>query len=142
MNKDIVTRNIVSHLVTVFISSGVFFSLAYVTAIWKMRNGGETDPLMFIAAGSVGVLFVVIALLFACPLALILQVLRVKLRFSTWVPVILVFPFLYTILLSLRFSLGQLPCQQVSFSVSLALSVAVSVYWLTLAVVNWTRRKY
>lgn len=140
MKKETLVRNIISHLATAFISCVVFFILALMVQIWKIWDTGETCPLAVIAACSFSVIFAVTGVLFACPLVICLQALRTKLKFSTWVPVVLVFPIFYTVLLALQFSVGEAPAHQVSFGVSVTLFMVFSVYWLALALVNWTRR--
>ena len=140
MKKETLVWNIISHLVTAFISCVVFFILALIVQLWKIWATGENCPLAFIAACSIAVIFAVIGVLFACPLVICLQILRTKLKFSTWVPVVLVFPIFYTVLLALQFSVDEAPVHQVSFGVSLTLFMVFSVYWLALVLVNWTRR--
>ena len=142
MKKETITWNITSHLVTSFVSYGVLLLLGFIVFLWKIFESGEQDPLAFVAAVIIPAIFAVIGIcFFACPLVVCLQALRAKIRFSTWVPVVLVFPVLYTTLLALQFSVGNAPAHLVSFGISLTLFVLFAVYWLTFALVNWTRSR-
>lgn len=143
MNKTSVLRFLLSHLVAGAISFGVFVVVPVVATVVLMLVGNDPGGPMFFpifvlmclffAACACGVLFGVCA---------ILQLVRTKIPFSWWTPVVLVFPLSMAVL-----SIGNTTPEPIGILVlGLVATVAFSTYWLTLSasagIMNWIGKRY
>jgi len=143
MKKISVVRFLLSHLVASAISFGVFVVVPVVATVVLMFVGNDPGGPMFFP------IFVLMCLFFATcacgvlfAVSAILQLVRTKIPFSWWTPVVLVLPLSMAIL-----SIGNTTAEPIGILVlGLAATLTFSTYWLTLSastgIMNWIEKRY
>lgn len=145
MKMSSVATFLLSHFVAACISFAVFVIVPIVFVVACMIIGNDPGGPIFLP------IFVLMCLFFAAcacgglfGVCGVLQLLRRFVGFSWWVPVVLVFPVCFGVLLVARVG-GRTEPMAGLIIASLIVSSAFAVYWLTLSassgIMNWIRIK-
>jgi hypothetical protein len=146
MKTGDVATFMLQHLVAAVVSFALFVGGSIVLVILAMIIGNDPGGPMFFP------IFVLLALFgaaFACVVlfgvAFVLQFVQRWLRFSWWVPVVLVFPLTFAVLTRLGTTGSSRPDRWL-LAASGIVSLAFSVYWVALCaaggILNFIRKKW
>ena len=145
MKTSSIVTFLLSHLVAAAISFVIFVAVPVVfTIACTIIENDPGGPMFF-------PIFILMCLFFsACACAGlfvisgILQLIRLKLPFPWWVPIVMVFPLSFAVLLLIGDDASLMPLMSTT-SFSILIGSAFALYWLSLSasasVINWLRTK-
>ncbi len=145
MKGSSIATFLVSHLVAAAISFIIFVAVPVVFAIaCTIIENDPGGPMFFPIFILMCLFFSVCACVGLFVISGLLQLIRLKLPFPWWVPIVLVFPLSFAVLLLIGDDASLMPFMSTT-SFSLLIGFAFATYWLSLSasasIMNWLRTK-